>query len=164
MDSSSYLLFVFALLLHNIEEALWLPGWSKNGGRFHREVAPHAFHFAVLIITILAFLASSLIILYPESDLFRFIYFGFLGAMMINVLFPHLAATIALRRYMPGLFTGLFLLLPVNMLIMVTAIRYQIIDWTRILIATAGMGIILLALLPVLFKLGGLIKDYGSTH
>jgi len=32
------LLFLFGFTLHNIEEALWLPGWSKHAKKFHHRL------------------------------------------------------------------------------------------------------------------------------
>ena len=52
------LFFCLAITLHNLEEALWLPQWSQIGSAFQRPVSSNEFHFAVLIITALAYLIS----------------------------------------------------------------------------------------------------------
>ena len=54
------LFFCLAITLHNLEEALWLPQWSQIGSAFQRPVSSNEFHFAVLIITALAYLISFL--------------------------------------------------------------------------------------------------------
>ena len=32
------ILFILGFSLHNIEEALWLPAWSKQAKTFHQEI------------------------------------------------------------------------------------------------------------------------------
>jgi hypothetical protein len=42
------LIFLLSFSLHNIEEGLWLPGWSKYAGKYHPQVSKHEFHFALM--------------------------------------------------------------------------------------------------------------------
>ena len=97
-QSNIFLLFLFSITLHNIEEALWLPQWSKHATKFHKQVEKNEFHFAVLVITLIAYLCTSLFIFFPNALLFKYFYFGFVGAMIINTIFPHLIATIFLKN------------------------------------------------------------------
>lgn len=158
-DKSVYILFVLAISIHNIEEALWLPAWSKYAQRFTKQIEAQEFRFAVIVVTILALLATSAFIAFPQIEFTSYIYFGFLGAMMINVIFPHLIATIALRKYAPGLISGLLLILPVNGVILYRALDENIINRFEIAVSTLIIGVILLISLPLLFRLGKLIKD-----
>jgi hypothetical protein len=80
--------------------------------------------------------------------------------MLINVLVPHLVATIALRRYAPGLLTGLFLMWPIIGLIMFKAIQGDLLSWLELGLSTVGVGVCLLVLLPLFFKAGKLVADY----
>ena len=154
MNSSPYLLFLFAISLHNMEEALWLPQWSQHAGKFHKKVDAKEFHVAVMLVTLLAFIATSAWLLFPEVLIFKYFYFGFLGAMVCNTFLPHLAATIVLKKYSPGLLSGLLLLVPVNLTLIVSNITSGVISWQGQLIATAVTGPLLLALLPLFFKIG----------
>lgn len=156
MDSLTIaaLLFPVAITLHNVEEALWLPGWSKSAGRFQRPVEKGPFRFAVAVITLLAYAVTGLFLLFPEQVLFRYAFAGFLGAMAVNALFPHLAATLALRKYAPGTLTGLFLMIPVDALILFTMVSSGVLGAFEVLLATAGVGILLAASIPVLLRLG----------
>ncbi len=45
-------LFVFGVLIHNAEEAIWLPRWSHNAGRWHPRVYGLEFVFAVAVLSI----------------------------------------------------------------------------------------------------------------
>jgi hypothetical protein len=49
-DQMVELLFALAFSLHNAEEAVWLPGWSKNAKSFHQPVTKNEFIFAVICI------------------------------------------------------------------------------------------------------------------
>jgi uncharacterized protein with HXXEE motif len=51
-------LFVLAVGLHNLEEALWLPAWSERAGRWCNPVGAREFRFAVVILTAAAAVAA----------------------------------------------------------------------------------------------------------
>lgn len=158
--SSIYLLFIFAITLHNIEEALWLPEWSKHVQKFGKQVSRDEFCFAVLIITMLAYLATGLFMIFPQILILKYFFFGFIGSMIVNVIFPHLASSIMLKKYCPGLITGIFLIIPFNSLIMVFSLNNKIINSSEIIISTVVVGIFLLILIYILKKIGGKLIDY----
>ncbi len=54
MDTGILLLFVIAISIHNVEEAIWLPGRFATAGRFKRTVSKKEFAFAVIVVTTLA--------------------------------------------------------------------------------------------------------------
>jgi len=153
-QTNIFLLFLFSITLHNVEEALWLPQWSKYATKFHKQVEKNEFHFAVLIITLIAYLCTSLFIFFPNVLLLKYFYFGFVGAMIINTIFPHLIATIFLKRYSPGLITGVLLQVPVNVLIIVDSINSGIINFYSLLISIIIVGLFLLSVIPILFRMG----------
>jgi hypothetical protein len=153
------LLFLLGFTLHNIEEALWLPAWSKHAGRFHRQVQPHEFHFAAIVVTILGYLLT-FVHLVNENDLAHYLFDGFVLVMCVNAIFPHLIATIIFRRYAPGLLTGLLLNLPIGLALIQQALDQGLSERSLILTAALlGLGLVL-SINP-LFKLGGrLIEPY----
>jgi hypothetical protein len=148
------LIFPIALTLHNLEESLWLPKWSLNAKKYHKPVNKNEFHFALLLITVLAYLISFLLLFFENSLIIKYLYFGFLGAMIINVVFPHLIATIALRKYCPGLITGIMINFPIFTLLIYRAITYDIITFQQQILATVVMTLILILIIPLLFKIG----------
>ncbi|ATP40438.1 HXXEE domain-containing protein [Solibacillus sp. R5-41] len=152
--------FCFAITLHNIEEAIWLPQWSQKPSKFQMAVTPSEFHFAVIIITILAYLSAFSYLYFPESDLAKWIFIGFLGSMVFNAIFPHLIATILLKTYAPGLLTGLLLNIPINSLIIYELLENHLIIWKELIISTVIIGIILLSLIPLLFKMSRKLCPY----
>ncbi len=155
-----WVFFPIAITLHIIEESIWLPKWSLHAKRFHKPVEPNEFYFAVIIVTILAYLATFLAITYPSIWLFKQVFFGFLGAMILNAFVPHLATTIALRRYAPGLVTGLLLLVPINSTLVAQAMVAGNLQWLEFVLATAVVAVVLLSLLPLFFRFGKKLIDY----
>ncbi|MEK5449794.1 HXXEE domain-containing protein [Paenibacillus sp. FSL R7-0331] len=155
--------FCFAITLHNIEEAVWLPKWSQKSSGFHKPVASSEFHFAVIVITILAYLSAFSYLYMPESVFAKWIFIGFLGSMILNTIFPHLIATILMKKYAPGLLTGLLLNIPINSFVIYQMFLHHLIIWRELIISTVLVGIILISLIPVLFKVGGKITSSLSS-
>jgi len=151
---SLWVFFSIAITLHNLEEAVWLPNWSKHAERFHKPVEANVFYFAVIFVTILAYLSTFLAIAFPSSWLWKYIFHGFLGAMILNTIVPHLASTIILRRYSPGVITGLFLLIPVNSIILYQSVTLGQIKLPDLMFSILAVSIVLLSLLPLFFKIG----------
>ena len=105
MDFASLaLLFAAAVTIHNLEEAIWLPGWSKDAGHYHVPVLARQFRFAVLALTVAAWALVGWSAL--GSSFADYLVSGYALAMLVNVVFPHLAATFAMRRYAPGTATA----------------------------------------------------------
>ncbi len=137
-----------------------MPRWSRYIQKFGKQVSGDEFHFAVLVITILAYLATGLFIFFPENLILKYFFFGFMGAMMFNIIFPHLILTIILKKYSPGLITGVLLIMPFNSLIIISSLNNSIINLSEVVISTIVVGIFLLILIPILEKIGGKLIDY----
>lgn len=150
--SSVLWLFPVAFALHNLEEALWLPGWSQHAGRFHPPVGAGEFRFALAVLTVGGFLLTGLA---PRRGGRWFLALtGLWGVMLLNIVFPHLLATVALGRYAPGLATALLLILPVNTYLLRRAFQEQGLTPGRFARACAVMGLVLVGSIPLLFWLG----------
>lgn len=154
------LIFLFGFTIHNLEESLWLPEWSKHAKKFHEPVKRNQFVFAVIVLTIIGYLVTAAEILENNSSgVFSYIYLGFIGMMGLNAFLPHLAATIILKKYAPGLITALLLNLPLSIIIIARYITAGINIYfliTAILVFTA----ITLSLLKPLFRLGDKFIGY----
>lgn len=153
------LLFLLAFTLHNIEEALWLPAWSRNAGAFHPAVEKNEFHFAVVIITAIGYLLTFAYMVTGETnEIVPYLYFGFVLMMCLNAVFPHLLATVFLRRYMPGTITGCLLNLPIGLYLVFIDKKQNIADM-KLLIGFAIVTVIIISALQPLFKLGKRLLD-----
>jgi len=153
------IIFLLGFTLHNLEEAIWLPKWSKYANKYHEPVESDQFVFAVIIITIMGYILTALDLLIRDSGSFiHYIYLGFIGMMGLNSIFPHLAATIVLKKYAPGLVTALFLNLPFSLIIIIGHIQnginvYYLLMWIGLV-----SGLVLFSL-RYLFRLGKLLID-----
>ena len=147
-------LFAGAITLHNLEEALLLPGWSQSAGRWHHPVGVREFRFAVGVLTALAYIAAVLSVVGGKESVGAYFIAGYALAMLVNVLFPHLLATLVMRRYAPGTATALLLNLPVTVLLLYRGfqdsyIRLPAFLWAGPLVVAAILGSI-----PLLFTIG----------
>jgi len=157
MSDSILLLFLFAFTLHNLEEGIWLTrqqSSEKSKVKMHKTVTQDEFLFGLFWVTSLAYLITALYIFYPYVELFKYAYFGYVGAMILNVFFPHLISTVIERYYSPGLFTGLMVILPINSLIIKTAIELETITISQFIMSTLIVSIVLVLSIPISFKVG----------
>ena len=155
------LLFILSFTLHNIEEGLWLPKWSQHAEKYHQKVSNNEFHFALISITVFGYLLTFALIMFGSTfDIIRYIYLGFIIMMSFNAIFPHLLATIALKKYAPGTLTGLLLNLPIGIAIVIQYYR-QGLNFFNLIIATVIVAFVVIISLKPLFKLGKLlIEEY----
>jgi hypothetical protein len=155
------ILFLMSFTLHNIEEGIWLPKWSKYAGKYHPQVANNEFHFAVMVITLLGFLLTFLFFVSGNSnEIIKYLYLGFLLMMCFNAVFPHLMATMFLKKYAPGTLTGILLNLPIGLFIIFGKYGDSL-ELKKLMIGFAVITIITFISLRPLFKLGKrLIDEY----
>jgi len=151
-------LFPIAVTIHNLEEAVWLPGWSNYAGKFHRPVGTVEFRFAVVILTILAWIITYLSSTGGRESIWVYLLCAYCLAMLINVFIPHVAATIVLRRYAPGLATALVLNLPATSLILLSAGKNGDITWGKFLLPAVVFIAALIGIIPVLFRAGRMFE------
>jgi hypothetical protein len=146
-------LFVAAVAAHNAEEAIWLPTWSKTASKWHPPVTAIEFRFATAVLTLLAILAGALAGRGSESA-GAYLVAGYALAMLLNVLFPHLLATLALRRYMPGTATAVLLTMPASAALLWKASAGGYIDAQRFLWTGPATVLGIALSIPLLFWLG----------
>lgn len=110
------LLFLAIFLLHNLEEAVWLPAFSRQvSHRFFPVVERNKFLVALSVVSAAgaAFVFARL--LFSSSAALSYLYYGFVLMMALNSVFPYLLGAIMLRRYVPSTFTGVFGCLPIGL-------------------------------------------------
>lgn len=147
-------LFALAITVHNVEEGWLLPAWSRSAGRWHQPVGRGEFRFAVVILTVLAYLAVGLSVSGGKANVGTYLLAGYALAMLLNAGFPHVLATIAMRRYTPGTATALVLNLPVTVLLLSMALQGGYIQLTSFLWVGPLVTASLLVAIPLLFVLG----------
>ena len=151
-------LFPIVVSLHNAEEALWLPAWSKRTGFWRTPVAPGVFRFAVAVLTVLAFVVTWLSAESGKQTVWTYLAFGCMVVTLANVLIPHVALSLAQRSYMPGVVTGVALNLPVLSLLVVMALREGYVSGWKAAAYSVGVAGLLLASIPALLRLGKVLN------
>lgn len=147
-------LFPIVVTLHNAEEAIWLPGWSRRAVLWRRPVSPGSFRFAVLVLTIVVFAITWLSAISGKQTVWTYLAFGCMAVTLANVLIPHVALTVALRSYMPGVATAVALILPVLSLLVMLAIREGYVSGWKAVACSVGVAGLTVATIPALFKMG----------
>ena len=155
-DLFSVWVFPVALALHNLEEALWLPGWRAAGGSrlWRRPVSAGEFRFAVAVLTTLALLLAGLTQAAGPASLWHYLLVAYAFAQSLNVLVPHLLLSLATRTYMPGLLTGVSFVWPAAWLLSSRSVGGGQIQLERLLPLAAGFALALLLSIPLLFRIG----------
>jgi hypothetical protein len=147
-------LFPVAITLHNLEEAIWLPAWSNHAGKWHRPVSAPAFRFAVAVLTTLAFIVTIWSAKAGRESVGAYLLTGYALAMLINVFVPHLLATVAMRRYMPGLGTAVALNLPVAVILLRRAFAEGYVRFPTFVYCGVLVCVTLAASIPLLLAVG----------
>ena len=147
-------LFPLAFTMHNVEEGMWLPQWSRAAGKFHKPVGQFEFRFALVLITLLATIITLLASVSGKQSLWCYLFFAFNFGMFLNVFFPHLAATVALKKYCPGLATGVLLLAPATWYLLWYGYRNSYFLFPTFWYVTIPFAGLVVGSIPVLFKVG----------
>lgn len=147
-------LFALAVTLHNLEEALWLPAWSRSAGQWHHPMGVREFRFAVAVLTAFAYLAAYLATVGGKESVGAYLVAGYAFVMLLNVLFPHVLASLVMRRYAPGTATALLLNLPITLVLIYQGleesyVRREALVWVALLVLVA-----IAAAIPALFAIG----------
>ncbi len=142
------LLFLAAITLHNIEEALFLPSWANPVGI---TISSSEFAFAVMVLTVLAYVSAYFAI--RDGGRWAYFYTGYALAMFLNVFFPHLLTSILVQDYAPGTGTALFLVLPTSLLVLYTSIKDGVVDRAKFYVAGPIVVLGMMVSIPLLFAL-----------
>lgn len=147
-------LFTAGVLAHNLEEAVYLPAWSGTAGRWHAPVGSGEFRFAVCVLSVvLVALAGSAFATGPRST-WAHLFAGYVFAMVANVVVPHVAGTLALRRYVPGTATAVLFNLPLGALFLQQALAQGFVVGSRMVWLGPATALLLLVSIPLLFAVG----------
>jgi hypothetical protein len=147
-------LFVLAVAVHNLEEALLLPAWTQQRSRWHYPVGAREFRFAVIVLTAAAAATALAANFGGKGSAGAYLVCGYALAMLLNVLFPHVLATLVLREYAPGTLTAVLLNLPACALLLNHALREHYIEARTFLWAGPSMVLAIVAAIPLLFAVG----------
>jgi zinc transporter ZupT len=147
-------LFTVGVLIHNAEEAVSLPAWTKSAGKWHEPVEPREFWFVVTVLSALLITLAAVSSVSPPRSVAAYVMGGYVLAMVLNVFIPHSLATLVMRKYMPGTATGLLLNLPLGLWYLSQAFEVNNLELRVFLWAGPATVVTIVASLPILFALG----------
>ncbi|MBD3374072.1 HXXEE domain-containing protein [candidate division KSB1 bacterium] len=143
------------ILVHNIEEAIWLPRWANQyAGRWHKPVGAAEFRFAVVVLSLLAFVLAGLTHISGFGSIWHYLLAAYALGQAINIFVPHLVVTLVTRHYAPGLITGLVLVLPAAWVFLNHGFSREYLDFATFGISSVIFIPIVLLSIPLLFRLG----------
>lgn len=140
----------FAFAIHNLEEVISMEKWTKSiPSRIHPIVTTGQFSIAVGLFTVLGFIITLSGNYYPSKEIYLLVVSGFAGMLFLNTFFPHLIATIYLKKYAPGVITGVLINLPITSLILLSIYKLQILSSLQLILSIliGGLSGIFLAFL-----------------
>ena len=138
-------LFPIAVTLHNGEEAIWMPAWTAEHASQLPMHPPGAieFRFALVVLTVAAFAVTYFSARKGPQSSWAYLLFGYIVAMLANVLVPHVPASIMFRGYAPGVVTAVLIDLPVMSYLAVRAVRENwVAGWKAVAFGT-GVPLVL---------------------
>jgi hypothetical protein len=148
-------LFPIAITIHNLEEAIWLPGFvAAHGSELPWTVEPAEFRFALAVLTAAAWIVTYLSWRTGPQSVWAYLLFGYIVAMLVNVVVPHIPAAIIFRAYVPGVITAVVVNFPVLAFLSFRAIRDRYVVGRKAVAFGVGVPVGIVALVPALFALG----------
>ena len=121
MVASSYqltaILFGIGVTLHNIEEAIFLPGWTRSHMKLRFDPNPRIYWVLTSLVSAVIWIPVIGVCVSKESRSFESVLSGFALAMAINALLPHFIVSLVTRSYSPGTGTGMLFNLPLGVLL-----------------------------------------------
>jgi hypothetical protein len=145
--------------IHNAEEAVWLPAWSQTAGIWHPPVGAFEFRFAVIAVTLVVY---SVICYFVRHDntFARYIMSGALVMILFTVFVPHLAASVVLSQYAPGVISGVLLNIPVSVYLLRRGVKEGLFGAKTIVFGAIGFTVAIGLLLPALFAVGMFVERF----
>jgi hypothetical protein len=97
---------------------------------------------------------------FPQGQIIKYFFIGYVGTMIINAIIPHFAATVIMKRYAPGVITAIVLNIPLNSLIVKSVIDNKSVNIYEVILSTGIVAAVLIASLTPLFKLGRKVINF----
>lgn len=107
--------FTAAVVLHNLEEAIFLVPWMKRHlPRLWFTPRQRIYGLTSSLVSVVVSLVAAAWAIWPQNTELTYALCGFALAMSFNAVVPHLALTLQSRSYSPGTATGILLNLPLG--------------------------------------------------
>lgn len=152
-------LFPIAVLLHNGEEAIWMPGWvaSHVAQLLMHPPGSATIRIALAVLTVTAFVITCLSVSNGPNSIWAYLTFGSVVAMLVNVFVPHVPATVVLRAYTPGVVTAVLINLLVMSFLAVLAVRDRWVFGWKAAAFAVGVPLLVGGAIAALFLAGNVV-------
>jgi hypothetical protein len=111
------ILFGIGVTLHNLEEALYLPGWARSHVKLWFEPNPKIYWVLTSLVSVAIWIPIVGVCVAKESTHFQSALSGFALVMAINAVLPHFVISLVKHSYSPGTATGMLFNLPLGVLL-----------------------------------------------
>jgi hypothetical protein len=126
------LLFGIGVTLHNLEEAVYLVGWTRSHLKLRFDPNPKIYWVLTSLVSVVIWIPIVGVCLSPESSHFQSVLSGFALAMAVNAVLPHFAMSLLKQSYSPGTGTGLLFNLPLGVLLIHAQLSARAISHTQV--------------------------------
>jgi hypothetical protein len=113
--------FPVVVTLHNLEEAVWLPGFWRNRS-WHLPIGSTEFRIAAGLVALFAYLLTYFSVRDGKKSVGAYGMAIFSAIMLLNAIW-HVAVSAYEQAYAPGVATAVFLILPVTTYLLKRALR-----------------------------------------
>jgi hypothetical protein len=149
-------LFTGGVFIHNLEECVWLPAWSLRRIAGWRPMGTRECRFAAVALSAIMLLVTVTGTHAQPHSPAALAMAGYVCAMLLNVLIPHVYMSLRGRTYMPGTATALLLNLPLGYWYLHRAIMGQRINPVALVWSGPLVGLVLLSLVHLSLRLARL--------
>ncbi len=105
-------LFPIGLIIHNLEEAVWMPWfWQERG--WHTPVSANGFWLATVVIDFAALLSTHFAVKHGKQSRAAYVYCAFALLIFLNV-FWHIGVALYYETYAPGVVTAVVINFPLT--------------------------------------------------
>jgi Sec-independent protein secretion pathway component TatC len=145
-------LFPVAVTLHNGEEAIWMPGFdARHAAQLPVQPPAAKIWAALLMLTVAAFVVTYLSVRRGKQSVWAYLTFGYIVAMLANVLVPHVPAALFFHSYAPGVVTAVLINLPLMSWLSWRAVREGWVSGGKAVAFGFGVPVLLAGLIGAYF-------------
>lgn len=144
--------------VHNAEEAPQMERWMHRlPPGLYRRVTTRQFALAVCLLTVLVAALTAIAASFPDSAVATHMVLGAQAAIFVNVLLPHVLATLRYRLYSPGLVSGLLLNVPFSLVLFGRALEERRVTWLGLLLLHAVAPVVIFGLARASLRVSALL-------
>ncbi|MNO28518.1 hypothetical protein D3C76_184130 [compost metagenome] len=161
--SSLVWLFLVAFVIHDMEEMIWVGPWAKRNrqkavaavpARMRRSLAQmltiNSSQFAVaVLLEFIVFVPFTLM----AAEQGRFFIFLSINSLFFLHVFTHVAQSLYLKMYTPGVVTAVLIVLPYSLVLFDRLLSDNLVTWGEILLSVP-VGLLVVPLVMVGHELG----------